>query len=411
MRGGTKPHYAWAVCAGCAILLFCTSGLCINAFTIYQPYILSRNGFTNAQSSVIMTVRSLTSFGAMLLCGVYYKHLSLRAGMGLAGALTGAAFFLFGAAKSYAAYLLAAAVVGIGYGFGTMIPVAVVLERWFIHKRTLAVGICTSVTGLSTLGIPSLLTWMIEKMGLSAAFFIEGGVVSVMALLSFLLVRSRPADMGLAPYGEWEQVEHVTIPEYRSARSLRRRDWVLLIPMLLCLGAVTSVGYSHLTVLIKGEGFSAHITALAITVSGLTLTVGKFGYGWLSDKLPTYFGNWLFGAILILGLALCCFVRGRTALLFAAMVIYGMGLPLTTVGITAWAGDLSGPEQYDSTIQRFQVGYAAGGLVFSSLPGILADRAGGSYVPAYVFFTGCALFMLLAIQLVYRRSGAKDPNA
>ncbi len=53
-------HYAWRVCLGCALLLFCTSGLCINAFTVYQPYILTRNGFTNAQSSLIITVRGLT---------------------------------------------------------------------------------------------------------------------------------------------------------------------------------------------------------------------------------------------------------------------------------------------------------------------------------------------------------------
>ncbi len=48
----TKPHYGWAVCAGCAMLLFCAGGLSVNAFTIYQPHILSRNGFTYAQSSL-----------------------------------------------------------------------------------------------------------------------------------------------------------------------------------------------------------------------------------------------------------------------------------------------------------------------------------------------------------------------
>jgi nitrate/nitrite transporter NarK len=92
-------------------------------------------------------------------------------------------------------------------------------------------------------------------------------------------------------------------------------------------------------------------------------------------------------------------------MLFLAMVVYGMGLPLGTVAMTVWAGDLSTPEQYDDTIRRFQVGYAAGGLIFSSLPGILADRFGGSYVPAYLFFTLCAVFTLLAVQRIYRIQG------
>ena len=398
-----KPHYAWAVCAGCALLLFCTSGLCINAFTIYQPYILSQNGFTNAQSSMIVTVRSLTGFAAMFLCGAYYKRLSLRAGMGLAGALAAAGFFLFGLARSFPMYCAAGAVVGLGYGFGTMIPVSVVMERWFIRERTFAVGICSSVTGLSTLGIPSLLTWLIESVGMRRTFFIEGTAMGALVLGSFLIIRSRPADVGMRPYGEWEHVEDVTLD--RSAPGLTGRHWTLLIPALLCAGAFTSVGYSHITVLARGEGFSPHVIALAVTVSGITLMVSKFGYGWLGERLNSYRSNWLFGGLLIAGLVLCCVTGGRAFMLFLAMVVYGMGLPLGTVAMTVWAGDLSTPEQYDDTIRRFQVGYAAGGLIFSSLPGILADRFGGSYVPAYLFFTLCAVFTLLAVQRIYRIQG------
>ena len=404
MRGKHKIHYAWWVCAGCALLLFCTSGLCVNAFTIYQPYILTRNGFTNAQSSLIVTVRSLTSFAAMLVCGRYYRKLSLRTGMGLAGALVAGAFLLFGAAKSFWAYCLAGAVAGLGYGFGTMIPVSIVMERWFIEKRTLAVGLCSAVTGLSTLGIPSVLTRSIESRGLAATFYTEGCVIAVLVFLSFLLVRSRPAEMGLEPYGSWDSIDHRSFETHD--RALRKQDWLLLLPMLLCTGAFTSVGYSHLTVLARGEGFSAETIAVAVTVSGVTLMVGKFLFGWLAEKVGTYAADWISGGLLIGGLMLCCCTGGRPWLLYAAMIVYGLGLPLGTVGMTAWANDLASPEQYDRTIQRFQTGYAAGGLIFSSLPGILADRSGGSYVPAYMFFTLCAIFLLLSLQGTYRRTGA-----
>lgn len=400
----SRWHYGWAVCAGCALLLFCTSGLAVNAFTIYQPYILTQNGFTNAQSSLIVTVRSLFGFAAMLLTGIYYRKLSLRAGMGLAGMLIAAGFFLFGAARSYVTYLLAAAVVGLGYGFGTMIPVSIAMERWFIEKRTMAVGLCSAVTGLSTLGIPTLLTWMIERNGLAAAFRMEGAAIAVLILISFLLIRSRPQDMGMTPYGNWDRVETVELA--RHGRSLVRKDWMLLVPMLLCTGAFTSVGYSHITVLAQGEGVPAHTIALAVTISGVTLMVSKFLYGVIEEKMSAYRTNWIFGGLLTAGLVLCCVFGGRTGMLFLAMVVYGLGLPLGTVAMTAWAGDLASPEKYDETIRRFQVGYSAGGLVFSTLPGILADRFGGSYVPAYIFFTGCAVFTVFAIQRVYRRAGA-----
>lgn len=400
MKTRRRLHYGWLVCAGCALLLFCTSGLCVNAFTIYQPYILRQNGFTNAQSSLIVTVRSLFGFGAMLLSGIYYKKLSLRAGMGVAGGLVALAFFLFGGARSFAAYLGAAACAGVGYGLGTMIPVSVAMERWFIEKRTTAVGLCSAVTGLSTLGLPTLLTHLIERRGMAFTFRAEAAAIALLALMSFLLIRSRPSDVGLEPYGSWDSVGHDKA--LRRGGRLTRGHWLLLVPMLLCVGGFTSVGYSHLTVLAQSEGFQPHTIALAITISGVALMVSKFGYGWLTERLTARRTNWIFGALLTAGLVLCCVTRGSAVMLFAAMIVLGFGLPLGTVGLTAWAGDLSRPEEYDDTIRRFQTCYAAGGMVFSTMPGLLADAFGGSYVPAYIVFAAFAVFVTLAIGWTYR---------
>ncbi len=404
-----RVFYGWYVCLGCALLLFCTSGLTINAFTIYQPYILKQNHFTNAQSSTIIMVRSLFSFISMFLTGAYYKKLSLRSGMTLAGLFTVGGFLLFGLAGSYMGYCLAAVVVGLGYGLGTMIPIAIILERWFVKKRTLAIGICSASTGLSTLGIPSLLTALIENHGLKFTFFAEAAFIALLVALSFLLVRSDPEQKGLAPYGQGEAGG--TVRKSTNIGTLRKKNWLLLVPMLLLLGAMTSVGYSHLSVLADAEGFSPHITALAITVSGITMTVSKCIFGWVSDKLSTYKCNRIFGFVLILGMVLLCIPTDSSIFLLSAMSLYGVGLALTTVGLTAWAGDFSSHEEYDRTIRRFQIGYAAGTLVFSSLPGILADRFGGSYIPAYIFFALCAVFVVLSVQHTYRqisREGIKQ---
>ena len=52
-------HPAWIVLAGCSLLFFCTTGLIANANAAYQPYIRNLNGFTNAQTSTLMTIRNL----------------------------------------------------------------------------------------------------------------------------------------------------------------------------------------------------------------------------------------------------------------------------------------------------------------------------------------------------------------
>ena len=396
-----KPHYAWLVCAGCALLLFCTSGLTVNAFTIYQPFLLRQGNLTNAQSSMLITVRSLFSFLGMLLTGWYYRKLSLRTGMLLSGLMTAFSFFVYGLAHQYAGCLAAAALAGIGYGFGTMIPIAILLEHWFVRERTLAIGICSAVTGLSTLGIPSFLTVCVSRYGLQAVFFGESAVIAFLIFLSFLLVRDRPEVFGLQPYGYGEEEEQQSAARHDSG--LKPSDWLLIVPMLLLLGGFTNVGYSHLAVHTNALGFQPAVTALAITVSGIFIMAGKAGYGFVSDRLGNVRTNWIFGIILIFGLLLCCLMAGSIPLLFVAMCTYGFGLGLTTVGLTAWVGDWSTEEQYDENTRRFQLGYSGGALVFSALPGILADRAGGSYVPAYVFFFLSSIVVVLVVQTIYYR--------
>ncbi|MBQ2995968.1 MAG: hypothetical protein IJE22_01870, partial [Oscillibacter sp.] len=61
-----KPHYAWLVCLGGSLALMITMGLGVNVFTVYQPEIIARNGFTNAQGSWITTTRTLFILGTLL---------------------------------------------------------------------------------------------------------------------------------------------------------------------------------------------------------------------------------------------------------------------------------------------------------------------------------------------------------
>lgn len=401
-----KIHYAWAVCFGCALMLFYSGGLCINAFTIYQPYIRMQNGFTNAQTSALITIRSLSAFVSMLLSGWYFKKLSLRTGTALGGLSVVAAFALFGLAKNYVAYCLAIVLGGMGYALAGMIPAAMILEHWFRKGRTLAMGLCASATGLAVMGIPQLLTWMIETWGLQTTFLAEAAFIGLLVLAVWLLLRDQPGDKYLQPYGAEEQVRRVM---KQHGRKLEKRNWLLLVPMLLMLGAVNSVAYSHLTMLATAQNFSAQTVATAVSVTGIAIIAGKCAYGWVSEQCGTQVSNWIFGTFLAVGLFLCCVAEGNPWLLFGAVGAYALGISLATVGTTAWAGELASPEQYDRTVQAFQILSTGGALLFSGFPGILADRFGGSYVPAYVCFTAFAVFVVLSIQWVYHRTMKNRP--
>ena len=84
---------------------------------------------------------------------------------------------------------------------------------------------------------------------------------------------------------------------------------------------------------------------------------------------------------------------------------------MTTVGIPVWAGDLSPEADFDRNVRRFQICYTGGSLLFASVPGMLADAAGGSYLPAYRLFLAFALCSMLTVQSMYRACRKRNQQA
>ena len=400
-----KVHYAWYVCVGCALLLFCTSGLAINAFTIYQPYIISLNHFTNTRASALLTFRNLASLLSMLFAGSYYKRLNMRCGMTIAGGTMTAAYVFFGISCKYWHYCIASILTGIGYGLGTMIPITILLNRWFERKKDTAIGICSAVTGVATLGIPSLLSSMIESKGLCFTFLIEAIVIGLFSLICFCLLRNSPEEMQLCPYGSEEKQVVSAKEKLCAGNNLSKPELALMLLMILFIGGVMNVSYSHLTVFITGEGLSSRAAALALSISGIALLAGKILYGKLEDRLGTIKCNFVFAPLFLSGLALCCFIGKLPSVLFPAVTLYSFGLAYMSVGLSTWPLELSYGEKQARMIQLFQIGYAAGGLVFSPLPGAIADGANGSYQKAYILFfvLGCIVFFTVQFILFRKK--------
>lgn len=329
--------------------------------------------------------------------------------MTLSGMMMVTAFVLFGVASDFIQYCAASVIAGIGYGTGAMIPVAILISRWFSGKKDTAMGICSAVTGVSTLGIPSLISKSIENAGLKTTFIAEACIMGIFVFLCGCLLRNSPEDMNMLPYGAEEKEAAYEDGKKNSVSSaghdMSVSGYAVMIPVLLLIGAVMNVSYSHLTVLITGENLSADTAALAMSVSGISLMAGKILYGRLEDKWGSSRCNMLFGPVFLAGMLLFCFLGRSHSVLFPAMVMYSFGMAYMSVGLSTWPSELSSEKGHDRLVQIFQIGYAGGSLLFSPLPGIMADRAGGSYIPVFALFTVFAAIVLLAAQILLIRHG------
>lgn len=393
-----------------ALLLFITMGVMSNIFPVFLPYVESQNGLTGTQGSFLVTLRCLVSFCSMLLIGQYYKKFSLRVGMSIAALLGGASFCLYSASRTYAMLCAASTLCGLSYGLGTMIPVSILMNNWFHTRKALSLGICATGSGIASFLLPTLTTRIIENLSLSQAFLIEGLGIFVITAVFFLLVRDKPADKGLEPYGCGQPPTPVE-PDCQTAagarQEMRRPVRLLLIFASLFMGAVAGSGSAHMPILYTVEGYDAMTVSYFIAAVGIIGVFAKLLYGQVTDRIGGRRSSFLFSAILMAGHIFCClsFIRSIPVIVVTALLL-GIGYPIVTIGPAVWAGDMDSPDHFARTVRVLQLSYAGGSLLFSEIPGILYD-ASGSYIPAYILFSSLMALELLFLVISYRKQAAR----
>lgn len=404
------PHRAWAVCAGGAIMLFTVMGLACNVFPIYQPYILAYNHFANAQGSWIITIRSLFIMLGMFSADRACERIGLRRCAALSAGLVALSCFLFGAARTFPVYCLAAAITGIGYSWGGMIPLSLLINRWFQDRQAFVLGLASAGSGVSMIVAAAPLTWLIQHGGLTTAFWAEGAFILLMALLIYLLVRDGPEALGLSPYRSGGDAAPPA-PEQPEPAGIARRHWSVLFLAAFLIGGPTSIAFSHMSVLYTSEGYGPGTVAALVSCGGLCLIAGKLLYGELVDRLGGRRSNYLIYGITLLALFLLCLAPlRREALAFAASAAFGFAMPISNMSLSVWAKDLGGGARYSWGLKWIQGIYSLGILLLGPVPGLLADRL-GSYVPAYALFFLMTLVSSLLTFWVYRKTRAGERPA
>ena len=396
-----RPHYAWLVCLGGALALFAVMGLGVNVFSVYQPEIIRLNGFTDAQGSWITTVRSLFILAALLCVNQLCARFGLRRIMSLGILLAGLSCVCFALARSFPMYGAAAALTGIGYSWAGMVPISLAVGRWFQDRRGLALGLASAGSGVSTVFAPVLLTKIMERHGMAAAFLWEGAVIFLCALLVWLLVRDDPARMGLTPYIRSGSSQAELAAGSGAHAGLSGGQWGLLLLAALFVGASGGPGFSHLTMLYTSSGYGSLFIAGLLSYLGAMISLGKILCGQVYDRLGGRGGNLFSFGTLLLSLALCTLApMGGTLLPILAITAFGLGMSITAVSPARWAGDLCA--DYESSVRTITLAFTAGMLVFGPLPGLLADWLGG-YVPAYITFFLLLLAAFLIVRGLYRK--------
>ena len=106
-------------------------------------------------------------------------------------------------------------------------------------------------------------------------------------------------------------------------------------------------------------------------------------------------------ALFILGCSLVQLMNGISLFwCYAPVALMGFGASVYNVGPPLWAGDLSDRAGYPKLLKWLQIFYNLGGILFSAVPGIIADHT-GEYKSAYVLIAAMMVTSLIILRWSY----------
>ena len=280
------------------------------------------------------------------------------------------------------------------------VPAVVLVQRQFMDRLGLSLGIVSSGIGLGMLLVVPLCQAMIETLGWRSAWQILGLICAGWIVpANLLLVRdaSAPAEVVTARAADAPaDAERKGKAHGAAARDVTLGGAVRSQAFWLVMGAFffgnicSQTLHVHQVAFLVDHGIAAMSAASVVGVVGIASVFGKTGGGWLADRFERE-------VIYVIGIAILVGAVGALALVgvapslfgayvFAAML--GVGYSATAALIPAMISDRFRGRQFGLILGMGLMGSALGSALGPWMAGRLFD-ATGSYSIPFVIAASC----------------------
>jgi predicted MFS family arabinose efflux permease len=414
--GRQTPHYGWVIVA---TGMFCTLA-CLGfgrfALGMLLPSMAATLHLSYSEMGFIGTANFLGYLLAVLLSGPWAGRIGSRRVIFLALLAVGVSMSLVSRATGFLPVLLLYMVTGMGSG-ATNVPVMGLVSAWFCSRlRGRAAGFIVIGSGFAIMISGRLIPYVNRRIGPEGwrtSWLILGGVVLLIAFMSFALLRDRPADKGLEPVGGEDSAPFARPGEGVKEMNIYRKGIIYYLGAIYFLFGYTYVIYATfiVTTLVKERGFSERAAGnFWMWVGFLSLFSGPV-FGTLSDRLSRKAG------------LIIVFTLQAVSYLLIATRLPGMFLYLSIgfYGLVAWSipsimaaamGDYVGARKAATAFGLVTFIFGLGQITGPAVAGVLAEKT-GSFTSSYYMAAALAgAAILLAVFLRKPETGpAGDQRA
>lgn len=397
---------SWLVVGGCFMSLLVGPGLVTSTFSVFFATLLESLPWSRATTAFAYSLH-IAIYGFMgPVSGRLCETLGPRRVFLSGAVLIAGGFALLSLVQEVWQFCLLYSALGVATALTGMIPVTVLISRWFSAKRGLALGLAFSGVGMGGFFLAPLAHLLITHLGWRQAYLLLGGGASL-ALFGAVLATVQDAPEGKAERGgtgedqpaladkpaPGQKAGDLTLRETMGTKSF----WLLTGAGLLFFGVLSSV-FAHVVPLALDRGLAKGPAALSL---GLVLgmgTVGKVGMGHLADRFEGK--RVLLGTFLLQGLAILFVVWGEmTALFWAFVILFGIGQGGALTLPPLVMGKLFGNNSLGSIVGIYLLIATTGSLVGPPAAGAIRD-ATGTYFLGLVSFAAAMFGATLLVGLI-----------
>ena len=393
-----KLFYGWII----VFLAF----MSITTYGLFYSYSLFLEPLENALQSSRAPISAVytTYMVVYSICAILMGSLSDRFGpqktIWLAAFLIGGGISLCSLTTSiWQLYLFFGVMGALGHSAIWVVPTSTI-NRWFIQKRGLAVGIAVSGVGVGLFVVPPITAQIINRYSWQVAFIVLGITFFTINGIAGLFMRGRPEDKGLRPLGEVEQEASISnnasnIIDFSVTDTIKTKAfWMIYMVPLFCFGAEQMV-LVHIVPYSTAIGISATQASLGLSFLGVGTILGRLTSGVVLDKIGAV--HTLVVCCIIEAAAIFCLLAVNSPVtLYLTMLLLGFGYGGWAVSCAVILADFFGTKNLGTILGIWFTCGAPAGILGPLMGGVVFDLT-KSYFLA-VIFAGiiCIVAVILA---------------
>ncbi len=354
-----------AVC-GATLFLYATY---LTSFGLIRPVLGQAFGLNEITSGQLLPPSFLGFIAGVLIGGTASDRIGRKAVIMIGFALAVAGMILIGVVPTLAGVMGAIFLIGFGFG-GSLTTATAFASELFPEKQAMIQGVINSLFGIGAIFSP-LITGHLLRNGTDwRVIFLGLAVLNGVAFVALGTLRvPRKTSPQSSPSQKNEREESPLLAKEGVGGGSLRTDLLSPAFVLLCVAQIlyagTEIGFWMWMPSLFADKYpnGAAWAGNLVAIFWLAMTIGRFGFGMVSGRMPLMRLNAILGLLTALGMILTLLMPTPA---LALVFVFLTGLPLSGVLIINIA----------ETGERFR---HAAGTIFSGL--VASGGVGGTILP------------------------------